>query len=78
MKDYHNIYLETDVLLLANVFKNFRKTCLKYYKLDHLWYYTSPGLSWDACLKRRLTTTTFIYTTFFCAPLSTAEFLSVF
>ena len=54
MKDYYNIYLKTDVLLLADVLKNFRKTCLKYYKLDHLWYYTSPGLSWDACLKRRL------------------------
>ena len=49
--DFHDIYLETDVLLLADVFENFRKTCLKHYKLDPAHYYTSPGLSWDALLK---------------------------
>ena len=51
IKDYHNLYLKTDVLLLADVFENFRKTCLKHYKLDPAHYYTSPGLAWDACLK---------------------------
>ena len=49
--DYHNLYLKTDVLLLADVFENFRKNCLKYYYLDPAHYYTSPGLAWDACLK---------------------------
>ena len=49
--DYHNLYLKTDVLLLADVFENFRKICLKHYKLDPAHYYTSPGLAWDACLK---------------------------
>ena len=49
--DFHDIYLETDVLLLADVFENFRKACLKHYKLDPAHYYTSPGLSWDALLK---------------------------
>ena len=49
--DFHDIYLKTDVLLLADVFENFRKTCLKHYKLDPAHYYTSPGLSWDALLK---------------------------
>ena len=34
-----------------DVFENFRKTCLKYYKLDPCHYYTAPGLAWDACLK---------------------------
>ena len=51
IKDYHNLYLKSDVLLLADVFENFRLTCLKHYKLDPAHYYTSPGLAWDACLK---------------------------
>ena len=51
LRDYHGLYLKSDVLLLADVFENFRKTCLKHYKLDPAHYYTSPGLAWDACLK---------------------------
>ena len=51
MGDYHNLYLQSDILLLADVFENFRKTCLQYYKLDPCHYFTSPGLSWDAMLK---------------------------
>lgn len=49
--DYHNLYLKMDVLLLADVFKNFRAFCLKHYNLDPAHYYTSPGLSWDALQK---------------------------
>ena len=49
--EYHDLYLESDILLLADVFENFRKTCLQYYKLDPCHYFTSPGLSWDAMLK---------------------------
>ena len=51
IRDYHNLYLKSDVLLLSDVFENFRKTCLKHYNLDPAHYYTSPGLAWDACLK---------------------------
>ena len=51
LRDYHDLYLKSDVLLLSDVFENFRKTCLKHYKLDPAHYYTSPGLAWDACLK---------------------------
>ena len=51
IRDYHDLYLKSDVLLLADVFENFRKTCLKHYNLDPAHYYTSPGLAWDACLK---------------------------
>ncbi|CAH3046267.1 unnamed protein product, partial [Porites lobata] len=51
IRDYHNLYLKSDVLLLADVFENFRKTCLLHYKLDPAHYYTSPGLAWDACPK---------------------------
>ena len=49
--DYHDSYLKSDVLLLADVFENFRKTCIEYYKLDPCHYFSSPGLAWDACLK---------------------------
>ena len=45
IRDYHNLYLKSDVLLLSDVFENFRKTCLKHYKLDPAHYYTSPGLA---------------------------------
>ena len=49
--DYHDIYLQTDVLLLADVFENFRRTALSTYGLDPAHYYTLPGYSWDALLK---------------------------
>ena len=51
MGEYHDLYLESDVLLLANVFENFRKTRMQYYKLDPCHYFTRPGLSWYAMLK---------------------------
>ena len=51
MGEYHDLYLGSDVLLLTDVFENFRKTCLQYYKLDPCHYFTSRGLSWDAMLK---------------------------
>ena len=51
MKDYHKLYNETDALLLADVFENFRDLCLKIYGLDPVYYFTAPGLAWDACLK---------------------------
>ena len=51
MGEYHDLYLKSDIILLADVFENFRKTCLEYYKLDPCHYFTSPGLSWDAMLK---------------------------
>ena len=50
--DYHDLYLRTDVILLANVFEAFRDTCLKHYSLDPVHFYTAPGLAWKACLKK--------------------------
>ena len=51
LEDYHELYNKTDVLLLADVFENFRDICSSNYGLDPAHYYTSPGLAWDACLK---------------------------
>ena len=51
MGDYHDLYLETDVILLANIFESFRKVCLDNYGLDPAHFYTAPGLAWKACLK---------------------------
>ena len=51
MGEYHDLYLKSDILLLADVFENFRKACQQYYELDPAHYFTSPGLSWDAMLK---------------------------
>ena len=50
--EYHDLYLKTDVILLANLFEAFRDTCLEHYKLDLAHFYTSPGLAWKACLKK--------------------------
>ena len=44
-------YLKSDVLLLADVFEEFRNVCLRNCNLDPAWYYTTPGLAWDAALK---------------------------
>ena len=49
--EYHDLYLKSDVLLLSDVFENFRETCFQYYELDPAHYYSAPGLSWNACLK---------------------------
>ena len=50
--DYHDLYVTTDVLLLADVFENFRKLCMDKYGLDSAHYCSSPGLSLDALLKK--------------------------
>ena len=49
--EYHDLYNVSNVSLLADVFENFRDVCMNKYKLDPAWYYTSPGLAWDASLK---------------------------
>ena len=46
--DNHDVYLRSDMLLLA---ENFRDLCLKNYDLDPAWYFTAPGLAWNAVLK---------------------------
>ena len=50
--DYHDLYLRTDVVLLAHVFEAYRDTCLKHYSLDPAHFYTATELAWKACLKK--------------------------
>jgi len=52
MGDYHDLYVATDVVLLADVFENFRKVCQEKCGLNPAHYYSAPGLSWDALLKK--------------------------
>ena len=49
---YHDLYLKTDVILSANIFKSFRNVCLDNYGLDPAHFYMAPGLVWKACLKK--------------------------
>ena len=51
MKNYYNFYNLSDVLLLADVFENFKNICMNHYGLDPAWYFSAPGLAWDAALK---------------------------
>ena len=50
--DYHDLYLKTDLILLVNVFEEFRNMCIKHYGLDSANFYTFPRLTWKACLKK--------------------------
>ena len=49
---YHDLYVKTDVALLEDLFENFRNLCQEQYGLDSAHFYTSPGVSWDALLKK--------------------------
>ena len=51
LEDYHNLYNQVDVLLLRDVFENFRNIYCKHYNLDPAHYFTAPGLAWDAASK---------------------------
>ena len=48
---YHDLYLQSDVLLLADVFENFKNTCINIYELDPAKFLSDPGLAWQAALK---------------------------
>ena len=50
--EYHNLYVQSDTLLLADVFENFRNKCLEIYELDPINFVSAPGLAWQACLKK--------------------------
>ena len=50
--EYHDLYVKSDTLLLADVFENFRDKCIERYELDPAHFLSAPGLSWQACLKK--------------------------
>ena len=50
--EYHDLYIESDTSLLAEVFENFRDKCIEIYKVDPANFLTAPGLAWFACLKK--------------------------
>ena len=49
--NYHELYVQTDTLLLADVFENFRNKYIEVYELDPAHFLAAPGLPWHACLK---------------------------
>ena len=49
---YHDLYVQSDTLLLADVFESFRDKCMEIYELDPAHYLSAPGLAWQACLKK--------------------------
>ena len=49
--EYHDLYVKSNTLLLADVFENFRNICMKIYKLDTAKFISAPGLAWKAALK---------------------------
>ena len=52
LEDYHDLYIQSDMLLLADVFNNFRDMCVKEYELDPAHFLSLPRLAWQACLKK--------------------------
>ena len=50
--EYHDLYVQSDTLLLADVFENFKNMCLKVYELDPAHFLSLPGLAWQACRKK--------------------------
>ena len=50
--EYHDLYVQSDTILLADVFESFRNLCLNTYKLDPAHFLSLPGLAWQACLEK--------------------------
>ena len=49
--EYYDLYVQSDTLLLADVYENFRSLCFDKYELDPVYFVSAPGLAWQACLK---------------------------
>ena len=53
MGEYHDLCVQTDTFLLADVFEKYREKCIEIYGLDPSYFYSTPGLTWQACLKNK-------------------------
>ena len=51
--EYHDMYVQSDTLLLADVFEDFKETCIEIYGFDPSHFLYAPGLAWQACLKKK-------------------------
>ena len=51
--EYHDLYVQSDTLLLADAFEKFRDTCIEIYRLDPLHFLSAPGLAWQVCLQKK-------------------------
>ena len=51
--EYHDLYVQSNSLLLADVFENFRNMCLEIYELDLVYFVSAPRLAWQACIKKK-------------------------
>ena len=54
LREYHDLYVKSDTLLLADVIENFRNMSIKVYELDPAHFLSLPGLAWQACLKKQM------------------------
>ena len=52
MSEYHELYVQSDTTLLADLLESFRDKCLEIYELDPAHFLSAPGLAWQACLKK--------------------------
>ena len=50
--EYHDLYVQSNTFLLADVFENFRNKCIEIYELDPAHFLSATGLAWEACLKK--------------------------
>ena len=50
--DYQDFYLQSDTLVFADVFENFRNRYIEIYELDPAYFLSAPGLAWKACLQK--------------------------
>ena len=51
--EYHDLYVQSDTLLLPDVFENFRNKCIEIYELNLIHLLSAPGLAWQACFKKK-------------------------
>ena len=50
--EYHDLYVQNDTLLLADIYENFRNMCIDIYELDPVYFVSAPGLAWQVSLKK--------------------------